>query len=83
MDFERVLELLAQGREIEFSFGGHRYFVAPLYRENTFIGKYSIFDCGEKTVIYAGTLCEILAFEFAPEVSFNNAGHLFSLEYVM
>lgn len=83
MDAQRVRDLLIQGREIEFFFRGNRYFLAPLYQDGKFSNAYFIFDRNENTVIFTGALREILSFEFAPGASFEKAGHLFSLEYVM
>lgn len=83
LNTQRVVDFLSQGREIEFSFSGKKYFLAPLYQDEKFTNQYYIFDCNEKSVIFTGTLQKVLAYEFALGASLEKSSELFSIEYVL
>lgn len=78
-----IVNILLQGREIEFSLDGHAFFLAPLYSDGMFSNKYTLYDVVEKRVIYTGELNEILVFEFSQNVSLEKSSHRFSFEYIM
>lgn len=78
-----LTEHMRNGREIEFSYDSHPYFLAPLFQGDRFADKYYIYDvCAEKN-IFCGCTEEVLRFEFACGKTFLNAFECFCFDYIL
>ena len=79
-ELERYLK---QGREVEFSVNSHSYFISPLFDDDKFVDKFSIYDPLLKRIIAIKKLEEILSFEFMPGISFNKKIEDFIFNYIL
>lgn len=83
MTLPTLIDFMSNGREIEFIFNNHPYFLAPLYLDGRFSYNYYIYDVATKEIVFTGSLDKTLAFEFAPNVSLKESVKEFVFEYVL
>ena len=83
MTTAQLKEFLAQGREVELSYRGHPYFIAPVFLNNVFSNAYYIYDNLAKGVVFTGCLHDVLAYEFSSNVSFEKTIEAFDFEYIL
>jgi len=83
MTTAQLKDYLKQGREVELSYGGHPYFIAPVFVNNVFSNAYYIYDNLAKCVVFTGCLHDVLAYEFSSDVSFEKTIEAFTFEYIL
>lgn len=74
---------LLNGREIEFALDSHIYFLAPLFQDGKFSGRYYIYDVESQGSIFTGSLDDILSFEFAPSITLRSSISQYNFKYIM
>ena len=83
MTKNELIQYIKLGREIEFSYNNRSLFLAPQYDQNHCFLQYYIYDNVSKKIIVAGTIEDILDFEFASHVSLRNNTDLFNFDYIL
>lgn len=83
MTTAQLKEFLTQGREVELSYRGHPYFIAPVFVNNVFSNEYYIYDNLAQNVVFTGCLHDVLAYEFSSNVSFEKTIEAFDFEYIL
>lgn len=83
MTLVELTQHLHDGREIEFSFCSHRYFISPDFVSGKFEGNYTIYDNDEHKTVFSGPMEDLLCFKFAPFLVFSECIPLFNIEYVL
>lgn len=83
MTLLELVDYMKQGREIEFSYKSHPYFLATNYSTPDHMTEYYIFDDLLKENIVEGKLETILSFEFEGRVCFEKNLDSFCFEYVL
>lgn len=83
MTTQELINYLRQGREIEFFFREKSCFLSADWGNTAPKGEYYIFDNDQKEMMVAGSLSEILAFEFCPGVTLADAINSFSFECIL
>ena len=83
MKIPQLIEYLQQGREIEFSFESTLFFMSSDWGNEKQLGEYYIFSNEMNKVVAAGTIDELLSFEFRTGVSLQKNIDQFSFEYIL
>ena len=83
MTAARLKAFLEQGREIEFSYAGRPYFMAPVFAENVFTNTFYIYDSLAQCTVFTGCLHDVLVYEFSPGVSFEKKMEAFDFAYIL
>lgn len=83
MTVSELIDYMQCGREIEFAFDGYHFFLAPLFLDGEFSGKYYIYDEEHKKSIFVGMLKDVLLFEFAPSITLGKRMDRFELRFVL
>lgn len=83
MSLFELCEYIENGREIEFDYNNEQYFLAPLYLNDIFMGKYYIYSLKNKKNIFVGNLNEIITFNFDKNISLKTNIDLFVFKYIL
>ncbi len=86
LSIAELWEYILQGREIEFHLEEIKYFLSYKWNEqlnpNCFPPIYIYNDTSGK-IVFCGTLEELFTYQFKPNISFQNALHEFSFDYIL
>lgn len=83
MSQNELVQHITMGREIEFLYNQQSYFLGPQYDSNQCFLQFYVYAVESKKTIVAGTLDDILDFEFAPQISLRNNFELFQFAYIL
>ena len=83
MKLKELTTYLSQGREIEFDYNNHKYFLQPDY-EN-FGSNYILFDCTtpEADIVFQWTINAILAFPIDGKHSLKQDTSIFNFTCIL
>ena len=77
------LEAVELGREIEFSLDGNQLFISRSDNGDCLKPIYYIWDCQKDSLLYKGTIKDILNYSFDGKVSLKDNFEAFQFAYIL